>query len=85
MGVPPEEATRSPWEPVVEKGRNTFPTLVPAEELVWHTNGCLKTEGEMRRPWGGRACFLGHGKVTEMTAGQARDHVDRLGPQSGIT
>ena len=39
---------------IVEKGRNTFPTLVPAEELVWHTNGCLKTEGEMRRPWGGR-------------------------------
>ena len=34
--------------------KHFFPTLVPAEELVWHTNGCLKTEGEMRRPWGGR-------------------------------
>lgn len=26
------------------KGKKHFvPTLVPAEELVWHTNGCLKT------------------------------------------
>lgn len=32
VGAPPKEATRSPWEPVVEKGRNTFP----------HTNPCWR-------------------------------------------
>ena len=51
VGSPPEEATRSPWEPVVEKGRNTFP----------HTNPCWRisvahecVEGGIWRLWGGR-------------------------------
>ena len=48
-----------------------FPTLIPAEELVWHMSGCLKTGGRDPKTVGWeRPAFSGQTKVTEMTAGQ---------------
>lgn len=58
MGASPGEASWSPWEPVLGKGRNaSFP---PAEGLVWHKNGCLKIGGRGTKIVGmGDAWLLG--------------------------